>query len=318
MQRIYLGAILLFTSVSIIGAQVPKAAVGISPIPVIPSNGDISQFPKDYIFFDLHSGEYVVSYPTDFSNPEAERITKRFGVHSLTDPQITFHITANQNGSFQYVYQITNGPRGRQQVEQLTVMLPADDESAQVEAGTWTVNRTARKSRDTTSPLTPLVPVEVNTPAPQATTGAQRLALSIDSQWLPGFAPMMFRGTTTGKEYTPAEATQLPSIIQDKMRALFTPAFDGQTRTVLLPRFRRGGSQFEMTQNLLHGIDVLMVHGLVDRNSVYLTGARTVLKNFLLADGTAPITPASFASLPQPKPGLESEIATALKADFAP
>lgn len=74
MQRIYLGAILLFTSASIIGAQAPNVAVGISPVPVIPSNGDTSQFPKEQIFFDLHSGEYLVSYPADFSHPEGERI----------------------------------------------------------------------------------------------------------------------------------------------------------------------------------------------------------------------------------------------------
>ncbi len=108
--RKYLAAILISAVASIAAAQTPKAAAGISPVPLWPANGDTSQLMKDhYVFFDLPAGEYVAAYPTDFDKPDtSETVTQRFGVHSLVDPQITSlvdpqitsHVGGDANGAF--------------------------------------------------------------------------------------------------------------------------------------------------------------------------------------------------------------------------
>ncbi len=173
--------------------------------------------------------------------------------------------------------------------------------------------------RDTGSPITPVTPLELSAPPGQAIApGAQGFGFSVDSSYLPGFTPISAKGFTSGREYTPEVAAQLPAVVRDQLAAVFTAAWDSRTQTVLGPRFRKGASQFEIAQNLLHGIDVLIVHRNLERDSVYLTRARSLLNNFLQADGTAGISANQFESLPQPKPGMETEIAAALRIDFAP
>jgi len=68
MLRTYIAAILTSAAILIVGAQTSRVAIGLSPVPLWPANGDTSQLPKDhYVFYDLHAGEYVAFYPTDFT-----------------------------------------------------------------------------------------------------------------------------------------------------------------------------------------------------------------------------------------------------------
>jgi hypothetical protein len=127
---------------------------------------------------------------------------------------------------------------------------------------------------------------------------------------------MSAKGASGSREYTPQAAAELPKPVGDQLAAVFTPLRDRQTRLVLGPRFRNGASQFEIAPNLLHGIDVLVVHGDLDGASLFVSRARSVLTSFLESDGSAPVQPGHLDFLTQAKPGWETQIGTALEIDF--
>jgi hypothetical protein len=105
-------AILCCVTVLLAAAQTSKMVPRISPVPLWPQNGDTAQLEKDhYVFYDSPAGEYVAYYPANFGAPEtSDRITLRFGTHSLVDPQITSRVSAGAGGAFHYTYLVANGP----------------------------------------------------------------------------------------------------------------------------------------------------------------------------------------------------------------
>ncbi len=306
-------------TISITSAQTSKGVPGLSSVPLWPQNEDTSQLPKGhYVFYDLRAGEYVAYYPSNFDAPDtSDRITLRFGTHSLVDPQITSRISAGTGGAFRYTYVVANGPQARQPIRKLILSIPAEDQSAQFETGTWKTSRADEQIRDIASPLTALTQVEWSSPTDQAISlGSPGAEFTIDSSSLPGFKQMSAKGASASREYTPQAGAEFPKPVSDQLAAVFTPGWDSQTQLVLGPRFRKGASQFEIAPNLLHGIDVLVVHGNLDGTSPFVSRAHSVLTTFLESDGSAPIQAGQLDFLTQAKPGLETQIAAALQIDF--
>jgi hypothetical protein len=152
-------AILCCVTVSLAAAQTSEAVPGLSLVPLWPQDGDSAPLEKDhYVFYDLRAGEYVVSYPTDFGAPEtSDRITLRFGTHSLVDPQITSRVSAGTGGAFHYTYLVANGTQARQSIRRLILAVPADDQSAQFQTGIWKTTRAAGEVPGLASPVAHLV-----------------------------------------------------------------------------------------------------------------------------------------------------------------
>jgi hypothetical protein len=139
-----------------------------------------------YVFYDLRAADYVVSYPTDFGAPEtSDRITLRFGTHSLVDPQITSRVSAGTAGAFHYTYLVANGTQARQPIRKLILAVPADDQSAQFQTGTWKTTHAAGQVPGFASPVAHLVQIEWSSEVEQAIPpGLRGSEFSVDSFYL--------------------------------------------------------------------------------------------------------------------------------------
>ncbi len=298
----------------------PKVAIRLSPVPLWPQNNDTSQLPKaQFVFLSLSTGEFVISYPKDLSaSDDSERVTLRFGTHSLVDPQVTAHVTLGQDGTFTYAYQISNGVNARQPVAKITLLIPTEYSEAEAHHPTWKIERPKSASlRDLESPTRPVAPVEWSAETSQPIQpGGSATGFSMNSKYRPGFTQVILKGRTTKGEYTSEIAATLPQPVRDQVDKVLTPAWDSQTRLVLGPQFPKDASQLDIAQNLLYGISVLSRHGDLSPDSSFVKGAISTLRAHLESGSVTSLDASRMTFLSNAKPGLEAEIANALQVDF--
>lgn len=290
-------------------------AVGISPVPIWPKSGDVTAYPGHYVFLDLRSAAYVVTYLSPGSN---ERVTVRFGAHSFVDPAVTVHIAGAANSQLHYSYQVANGPYARQPIQKVSLLLPAEDTGAQAQHPAWKTNRVSSTMRTAVAPGTAFAPVEwAGTAAQAIAPGSSLGALSVDSTYLPGFIDIMAKGATNLTEYDSAAATALPKEAADQLKAVLAQGWDAKRQVTIGPRFTPATSPLLIAQNLYYGIEGLTRHKQLDANSPFTQAAQKLLSSYLESNDASSIGPSQLDFLSKANTPLESEIATVLRLDFA-
>jgi hypothetical protein len=303
-------------------AQAPGRAVGValSPVPIWPKDGDISQLPKgQYVFYDLHTVEYVVYYAPDSKDVQSVQPTVlRFGTHSLVDPEVSSAVTTTGDGRFHYTYKVENKAHARQSIRKIS--LPDYSDSSPRGAGAnWTAHVEPHNERDLTTPTVSVSAIEwtSNSASPSIAPGNAMQGLMVDSTSLPGFVNMTFRGDSKSNEYTSDVAASLPKEVRDQLARVMNPAWDSRNSMVIGPRFPKDTSPSTTAQNYSLGIQWLIRRGRLNADSPFVVQAQALFNEQLQAGDQTLLSSRSLDFVKQAKPGLEEMIANALEIALA-
>jgi hypothetical protein len=289
-------------------------SVGLSPVPIWPKNEDVSSFPGHYVFLDLRSAAYVVSYVSPETN---QKVTVRFGAHSLVDPSVTVHITAASKNALHYEYQVANGPHAPQSIQKVTLLVPAEDSGARAQHPSWTAARSSSVVHTMVAPGSGFTPVEWSAKAGQAIApGSTIAALSVDSEYLPGFIDILTKGASQFAEYDATSVAALPKEAADQLQAVLSQGWDAKRELTIGPVFQGTASPQLIAANLYHGTRALVRNRQLDPHSPFVEAELSALFSFLNSGETASFGPAQLGFTSKASDGLESEIATALRLDF--
>jgi hypothetical protein len=311
-------AFLVLALASSTGAQEPAKAprLVLSPVPLWPQDGNISQLPKgQFVFFDPHPAEYVVYYAPDSAG---KATVLRFGTHSFVDPEATFAVAPGGDGHFRYTYKVGNGAHARQSIGKIDI-LDYSDSSPHLAGANWTAHVEPHKERDLGTPAVSASAIEwtSNPAAPSIAPGSNFQGLAIDSTSQPGFVSMVFRGDSRSTEYTPEAAASMPKAARDQLATVMNTAWDARSSMVIGPRFAKGVSPSTIAQNYSVGIQWLIRRGKLDANSPFVQRAQALFDEQLQAGDQTLLNASSLDFTKQAKPGMEAAIANALETIFA-
>jgi hypothetical protein len=317
-----IATVLLFLAVlpASLCAQPIQAAVGggASTLPLWPAKGDTSYLPDgQYVFFSPETDQWIVSYPEDFKNPKtSKRITLRFDSHKQVDPQPSVSISRPPEGGYSYTYTLENSGRARAPVHEWSLLVPDPDRTFEAPHKTWKSSRREEAdARDFFSAASRLTMVTWS--GSEGIGPGARSAFTVHSDHSPGFTTATFRGA--GKsEYNDQTAAALPSVVAEQAAQLIQPAWDNQIRRVLGPRFPPGTSQFVVADNFQLAIDVLVKDGRLEAKSEFVKQTLPALRDYLSSGGATPFSANGLGFLSAARPGLESDIAAALKLSLVP
>lgn len=89
-----------------------------------------------FVYIDLDTQEYVISYPEDPSTAGGRRITVRFEPGHLVEPEITVAIQQD-SGKFIYTYTVRNGEKARRPLRWFHIVAASNDDSAAPSHPRW-------------------------------------------------------------------------------------------------------------------------------------------------------------------------------------
>jgi hypothetical protein len=310
-----------FLTIALASGMWAQAQVAsLSSVPLWPQDGNTSQLTKgQYVFYDPPSAEYVVYYtPDSAGRSPAQTTVLRFGGHSLVNPDVTFKVASASDGSIHYTYDVANGGRARQSIQKVG-LVTFSDSSPRASRLNWTANVSQHSERDLDTPTTGGAVIDW-TPINAALSiapGSTAQGFAVDSKSLPGFINMTFQGRSQSSQYSPEAVASLPKEVGDQLARVFNPARDAQSLMVIGPRFAKGTSQSTIVQNYFFGLQMLVLHRELDRNSPFVQRAWQILSAQLESQDQMHLNATSLDFTREAKPGLETAIANALEIALA-
>ena len=319
---VFLILLLTIALASPIAAQAPAGTISAAliPAPLWPRDGDTSRLPKgQYVFYDPPAGEYVVYYSPDSGNTTSTQPTVlRFGTHALVAPNVMSKVSPTGDGTFHYTYDISNGAHARQSIQKVR-LVTFSDSSPKASRLNWTANVTQHNERDLATPTTggAVIDWTSNNATLSVAPGSTTEGFAVDSKSLPGFINMTFQGSSQSSQYSSDVVASLPKEVRDQLARVFNTAWDMKSSMVIGPRFAKGTSQSIITQNYFFGLQMLVLHRELDRNSPFVQRAWQLLNDQLQSQDQTHLTAANLDFISEAKPGLETVIANALEIALA-
>jgi len=293
--------------------------VRISPVPPWPGEfGDFSRFPADqYVFMDYRAGEWVAYFPEDMNRPQISRkIQLRFGSHAEIKAAINAHVERLADGSYSYTVQ--NGLKARSPIERWVMAVPMNDSLLQAVHPSWGSARKGTRIVPLMNPgaVGPNRMVELEWVAPNANSfvaaGGAAASFSLVGSYRPGFTMYAARGRAT-REFDAQLAASLPKPVADQLLLAMSPAWDSQRQVTLGPWFPPNAPLLYVAANFRYGITRLTHFRLLDHNSPFVTGAVSTLGSYIESGADTFLDPERMEFLSSAAPGLESEIANAIR-----
>ena len=285
-----------------------------------PQNGDLSQYsPEQYIFLDSRTGEWVVSYPEDLNNQFSRRIELRFGSYAEVRPVILPHVEQLADGSYSYTYILQNGPLARTPIENWRMAVAANDGLFQSEHPGWNI---AQVGSGTTLGFPGPFGLKwfqwsANEPNQLIPRGGAQGPFTVRSASAPGFTVIWARGKVN-RLYGEHIAATLPQLVAEQFTYVMKNSSKGHREVTLGPWFPPGTAMRTIVANFQYGISRLAAQRLVDADGPFVRGVLAALAGYIQSGETATFfdrQPMDFLS--QAAPGLESEIAAALRLSLS-
>ena len=240
------------------------------------------------------------------------RKTFSFELHNLVDPTFSIQTVEHPDGTYVYDYVVRNGPSAKQFIRRWSFTSQATDLSA---AGPgWSATRipsvaSRQNGQPNASPTGAIVGSQVvfySGSGNEVQPGASVEGFRVLSRYSPGFTTA-FVGSGSSFDIP----SELPSVVADQIGALVTSGFDSQVVLILGPKYPPGWSPKAIAADFQVGMTRLVRSGKLSPNSRFVTEALSALGR--IVQGGA-VTMGDFVkSLPEPSPGLEREIATAMQ-----
>jgi len=280
----------------------------LSPVPFWQETANPSDV-ADGVYYDLPHMEYVASYKG--AGGDTGPTVLRFGSHRFTEPDITSGVTATSDG-FLYTYTVSNDVSARQPIRAISLTVDPGSPT-RVAHPSWS----GKQHPSIKTGLSPSASIDwTPATADQAIApGGSGAGFTVESTSSPGFVTVTFKGDSQSPEYDESAAATLPDPIRQQLSRVFANSSDLKTTLTIGPRFPRGASQAEVARNFLSGIQVLIRRGKLDAASPFTQSAVGVLSLQAGAGDAAVLSAADFP-FAQAKPGLETTIANALKANL--
>jgi hypothetical protein len=319
-KDIFLSLILSCSLVLPTGAQQVRLAP--SPIPSWPPPADyLETHPDQYVFFDALAQEWVVTFPdTQGVQQDDPRTELRFSSHAEVKPVISVHVEKSGKGGFDYTYTLQNGLGARTPLAKWTLLVPVGDDRFTATHGSWRATRNESGNPRVLNPgarrLAELhwSPPTMNGSLPP---GSGASGFSVHSAFAPGFSTIAAKGRVA-REYDPAVASQLPKAAADQLARVLEPAFDSARQLVIGPWFAPDADLATIAMNFQYGIRLLSDQQLLNSESAFVKGALAVFDNFLASDAATELDPSRMEFLSAATPGLETEIANAIRLALTP
>jgi hypothetical protein len=285
----------------------------ISAIPAWPADGNIPDNLQDnYIFLGPRLGEIVVSYPNTLDDPnKTGRTTFTFALRNQVRPTFTVQLTQKADGLFGYDYTLHNGESARQSIQSWFMVGPPHDPNFVSVGAGWSARKaSAVRAQQIALPTVSQAGATVMFHAPVGQTippGNTRAGFHVTSSYSPGFTTAYVMGDV-GLIRFPGE---VPTVVGDQIGVLQEPQWDSKVAVVLGPRFPAESSPQRIAADFHVGISQLIAGEMLRPDSAFVKAALDLLASALQAGGVPSV--AQVLRLPSPAPGLESEIAAAMR-----
>ena len=285
----------------------------ISAIPAWPADGNVpDNLQNNYVFLGPRLGEIVVSYPATLDDPnKTGRTTFTFALRNQVSPTFTVQLTHRADGLFGYDYTLHNGESARQFIQSWFMVGPAHDPNFVSAGAGWSAMKASNtKAHQIALPNVSQTGATVMFHAPAGQTispGDTRAGFHVTSSYAPGFTTAYVMGDV-GLIRFPGE---VPTVVGDQIGVLQQPQWDSKVAVVLGPRFPAESSPQAIAADFHIGISQLIAGGVLRSDSAFVKGALDLLAVSLQAGGLP--NPAQVVRLPTPAPGLEGEIAAAMR-----
>lgn len=274
-----------------------------------------------YVFFDSTAQEYVVSFPERLKtnrDDEGRMIEFRFQPQFVVEPQISVQVSKGEDG-FVYEYQVRNGPGARDAIRWLNFVVSPADSSLTMEHPTWA---TLRLTGPAVAPQAALIDWDEmrkegnlgrfgtwsSSPKGQPLEpGGIQTGFRMKSKFLPGLTTL-FASTGIALR-VPFE---LPPEVSDQVVPLLSPERNFRITVTIAPKFPPAddpsASPASIAQDYRNALSRLSQDGRLSGGSAFVKEADSLLRAVSANNSRTKIR---FLSKPQP--GLESEIAAALR-----
>jgi len=142
--------------------------------------------------------------------------------------------------------------------------------------------------------------------------GSMGQAFSITSAYAPGFTQISVKGLAEGVP-SPETLARLPKPVADQLAQVLMPAWDSQVRMVIGPWFPPETTTEIVAGNFRYGLTRLSNGGPIKSSSEFVSGAMATLDSYLESHTETSLDPDRMAFLSKAAPGLETDIANAMR-----
>ena len=295
-------------------AQRGGVGVGLSPVPIWPSDGVVPASLGDwYVFLDIQSNQLVLTWPEDLGSPSFERKPgarriERIDLNNRVEPSVSIAVRRSESG-FEYRYRVTNGETAEQPIRRLempvsafrigtdTIVAPASWTNTAEPIPNTGVQGLAVPNVSMQYLLTEDIPKEIlsellrNLPVllrwdadsrPRGgqaqfsaiPPGGQRDAFEVRSPLRPGFTTVYAFGGAP-----PELDGDIPSVVREQARPILISR--GQPAVTIGPMIRAEASTREIVGDFQLGISRLAEEGRLDAGSPAIHEALRALDGYM-------------------------------------
>jgi hypothetical protein len=300
----------LVTGVAAMAQQ--RVVVGaIGPAPPYPANGQIPEDLKNqFVFIDYATHEVVVSYP-DVTAVGGRRVV-RFDRADQVEPVLTSAVSAGPAGVYTYKYTLQNGPSATRPLKSLSITVPKDSKIV-AQHPVWSGGQ---GGADIGQPgaLRPetLLTWTGATTAVQLAKGQAVGGFQAVTALKPGLV-IAFAEAAVGNGMAADKAAALPEAVQAQLSQVLQPQWNMAQTITIGPKFAPSDPKSLVAFDFHAALKKLSILGGLNADSPFVTGALAALVSYMSAPEGAPL---AIEFLEKAAPGLESEIAAAMRISF--
>jgi hypothetical protein len=268
---------------------------------------------QQYVFLDPSTNEVVLSIPENATAPDnGIRKQVRFTLRNGTDPFVSVHIQPSAAGRFTYQYSVGNGAHARQALDTFGLFVPADPRIRASHAA-WRSDQiaTSRSSQLPQPNPERLIELRWSASAVAVPKNSSVYGFEVISTAKPGFVTSVAEGRVE-KVLPKSLAESLPEPAKLQLNEVLQPQWDGRLQLTLGPKFQPGTPQLIIAADFYTGIQRLAKRKILNATSPFVTSTIQMLDAFIQSGGQASLSAAAI-STGSAQPGIEQEVATALK-----
>jgi hypothetical protein len=313
--------LLLVFCLAVIGVISAQTKIVVSAVPLWPSTGDVRDYPNQYVFLELQTGDLVVSYPSSLLPDPNIGPLVTFRVHLPkveVVPTVTVTCQQLSDGRYEYVYAIRNG--SQKPITQWAIGAASFQGIASGGAEGWST-RSAVRIPGTENYYMPAL---INHHLIWSASGAQGMgagasaAFTIVSPARPGFVQAHFQSG----QVIMGNGALLPAVVNQQLQPLLDLEHGGTTLRILGPKYPPKLPPVSAAGDLYGDVSVLVKKATPSGASPFLRKSLKALKAYIDSapvadDETRNVLVPGLATISSTPASLEEEeLATALKTSL--
>lgn len=292
-------------------AQQGEVVGAIGPAPPYPANGQIPEDLKNqFVFIDYATREVVVAYP-DQAAIGGRRVL-RFERADQVEPVLRSTVSTGPAGVYVYKYTLQNGPSATRPLKSLSITVPKDSKIV-AQHPVWSTGQ-GGPDIGRAGALRPetLLTWTGAAPAVQLAKGQVIGDFQVVTGLRPGLV-IAFAEAAVGNGMAAEKAAALPETVQAQLSQVLQPQWNMAQTITIGPRFAPSDPKSLVAFDFHGVLKKLSILGALKSDSPFVTGALAALVSYMSAPESSSL---AMDFLEKAAPGLESEIAAAMRISF--